>query len=117
MMVDEWTPIYCKNCGHESHCGINKMSDFRGSRGNGAIEGQIEVCKYCRCDKCVTPDWGQEILMQKKCLSCGHDCHCATVDCIQSNRGIRTKDGLVLREVSKKCICTKCKCLKNDKAV
>jgi hypothetical protein len=57
-MVDEWTPIYCKNCGHESHCGINKMSDFRGSRGNGAIEGQIEVCKYCRCDKCVTPDWG-----------------------------------------------------------
>ena len=53
MMVDEWTPIYCKNCGHESHCGINKMSDFRGSRGNGAIEGQIVVCKNCRiCDPC-----------------------------------------------------------------
>jgi hypothetical protein len=62
MMVDEWGPICrtgdCKNCGHESHCGINKMSDFRGSRGNGAIEGQIVVCKNCRCEKSSQPDWG-----------------------------------------------------------
>jgi len=49
---------YCRNCGHESHCGTNKMTDFRGSRGDGGIEGQIEVCKSCRCEKCTAPDWG-----------------------------------------------------------
>ncbi len=46
--------IRCRNCGHESHCGITlwkavdkKMPD-------------IEVCKTCRCQKCtrVLADWG-----------------------------------------------------------
>ena len=60
MMAEEWGVIYCKNCGHESHCGTNKMKDFRGHKGTGGIEGQIEVCKFCRCEKCLQPDWGQE---------------------------------------------------------
>jgi hypothetical protein len=58
MIADEWEPQYCQNCGHESHCGTNKMKDFRGSRGDGGIEGQIIVCKNCRCVVCTRPDWG-----------------------------------------------------------
>ena len=115
MVSEEWENTCCKNCGHESHCGVPLHKDFRRDHYDHGVEGQIEVCKYCRCNKCSKPDWGQEILMQKKCLSCGHECHCATVDCVYSNRGVRTKDGLVLREKSKKCGCTKCKCLKTDK--
>ncbi len=49
----------CKNCGHDSHCGIPLMKDFRGGSGTGGIEGQIEVCKSCRCIACETKtDWG-----------------------------------------------------------
>ena len=22
------------------------------------IKEEIEVCKYCRCEKCMRPDWG-----------------------------------------------------------
>jgi len=58
MMTEEWDVIYCKNCGHESHCGTNKMVEHRGYSADGAIMGQIEACKSCRCSKCSTPDWG-----------------------------------------------------------
>ena len=57
-MVDEWGVTYCKNCGHESHCGTNKMAEHRGYSVDGAIMGMIEVCKSCRCEKCKQPDWG-----------------------------------------------------------
>ena len=58
-MVENWEMIYCNNCGYESHCGTNKMKDFRRSPYNHGIEGVTEVCKYCRCEKCTSPDWGQ----------------------------------------------------------
>ena len=57
-MEEGFEMIYCKNCGHECHCGIKLMKDFRGHQGTGGIEGQIEVCKSCRCEKCTPPDWG-----------------------------------------------------------
>ena len=43
----------CKNCGHESHCGVPLKKNLDGMHGE-----EIEVCKYCRCKKCTTPDWG-----------------------------------------------------------
>ena len=49
---------YCKNCGHESHCGVPLMKEFRGHTNHGGIEDQTEVCKKCRCEKCKKPDWG-----------------------------------------------------------
>ena len=47
---------YCKNCGHESHCGVPLRKTLPG---HSEIE-QIEICKYCRCDTCIsTPSaWG-----------------------------------------------------------
>ena len=45
--------IKCKNCGHDSHCGVPLIKDVTGYT---EIE-QIEVCKYCRCGKCTIPDW------------------------------------------------------------
>jgi hypothetical protein len=47
----------CKNCGHESHCGVTLTKEFRKERDKGP-EGSIEVCKNCRCEKCSRPDWG-----------------------------------------------------------
>jgi len=50
--------IKCKNCGHDSHCGIalTKTIDQVISGGN---DTQIEVCKSCRCDTCTPKtDWG-----------------------------------------------------------
>jgi hypothetical protein len=47
----------CKNCGHDSHCGITLKKEFRKVRDSGP-EGEIEVCKKCRCDICTAPDWG-----------------------------------------------------------
>ena len=44
--------VRCRNCGHESHCGTTLKKDLSG---NGE---EIQVCKYCRCKKCITPDWG-----------------------------------------------------------
>ena len=52
MMAEDFGMICCKNCGHESHCGIKLMKDFRGHTGNSGIQGQIEVCKSCRCEEC-----------------------------------------------------------------
>lgn len=60
MMTDakEWGMTYCKNCGNESHCGVPLQKEFRGNSGHGGILGMIEVCKSCRCEKCIHPDWG-----------------------------------------------------------
>ena len=52
MMSDEWGITYCKNCGHESHCGQPLIKDVDKSG------TPIEVCKHCRCKNCTTPDWG-----------------------------------------------------------
>ncbi len=43
---------YCKNCGHESHCGnpLRKMIDKSQPHAVGLTE--IEVCKMCRCELC-----------------------------------------------------------------
>jgi len=46
--------ITCKNCGYDSHCGIPLIKDITGF---AEIE-QIEVCKYCRCEKCTKSEWG-----------------------------------------------------------
>jgi len=48
----------CKNCGYESHCGVPLMKDFTRSPYSHGVEGQIEACKSCRCEKCTAPDWG-----------------------------------------------------------
>ena len=42
----------CKNCGHDSHCGIPLMEEFRRERYNKGPEGQVVVCKQCKCEKC-----------------------------------------------------------------
>ncbi len=47
----------CKNCGHDSHCGVPLMKDVNNSWEKRL--GQIEVCKQCRCAKCeIKTDWG-----------------------------------------------------------
>ena len=48
--------INCRNCGHESHCGITLRKEF--TTEDKDIKQEIEVCKYCRCVKCMRPDWG-----------------------------------------------------------
>jgi hypothetical protein len=49
----------CRNCGHDSHCGVPFQKEFRGQSGTGGIEGMIEVCKNCRCEQCEPKtDWG-----------------------------------------------------------
>ena len=49
----------CKNCGHESHCGVPLYKDFRREPYNQGIEGQVKVCEHCRCVICeVKTDWG-----------------------------------------------------------
>mgnify|MGYP003148873480 CR=1 FL=1 len=53
--------ITCKNCGYDSHCGIPLIKDIRinAELDNGHSETeQIEVCKYCRCEKCTKSEWG-----------------------------------------------------------
>ena len=47
--------VYCKNCGHESHCGVPLTKEFRGHKARGGIEGIVEVCKKCRCETCIKP--------------------------------------------------------------
>ena len=44
--------INCKNCGHESHCGVPLYKEFRREPYNHGIEGQTEVCRNCRCELC-----------------------------------------------------------------
>ena len=33
---------YCKNCGHESHCGVPLMKEFRGHKDHGGIDLVVE---------------------------------------------------------------------------
>ncbi len=49
------TKICCRNCGHESHCGVSLRKEQRDGD-NKIIE--IEICKHCRCEICTIPDWG-----------------------------------------------------------
>ena len=46
----------CKNCGHDSHCGVpcwREEKDYNGET------YQIEVCKSCRFSQCeIKTDWG-----------------------------------------------------------
>ena len=42
----------CNNCGHNSHCGTPLIKEV------DKENGPIEVCKKCRCFKCIWPDWG-----------------------------------------------------------
>jgi len=42
--------IYCKICGHESHCGISLYKDYRDVWDNR--RGQIKVCYMCSCEEC-----------------------------------------------------------------
>ena len=44
--------IYCQNCGRASHCGVPFMEEFRRIYDHGP-EGQIMVCKNCRCERCT----------------------------------------------------------------
>ena len=41
----------CQNCGHESHCGTSLWKEYRRTYDHGP-EGQYEVCKQCRCERC-----------------------------------------------------------------
>lgn len=53
--------IKCYNCGHDAHCGVPLHKEFRREPYNHGIEGQIEVCKRCRCAQCdstLKTDWG-----------------------------------------------------------
>ena len=46
----------CKNCGHNSHCGVSYMKEETNELGESH---QVEVCKNCRCNNCeVKTDWG-----------------------------------------------------------
>jgi len=40
---------YCKNCGHESHCG-NALTRDEKDGDNKIIN--IRVCEHCRCQAC-----------------------------------------------------------------
>lgn len=41
---------YCKNCGHESHCGTDLYKEFKEVIDNKP--GIIKVCSGCSCDDC-----------------------------------------------------------------
>ena len=51
--------IYCRNCGHESHCGVSLKRDEPWPTSGGSRrelhynEALNEVCKNCRCELCV----------------------------------------------------------------
>ena len=48
----------CRNCGHDSHCGI-PLNQTISQTLSGIGETKVEICKTCRCDKCVPKtDWG-----------------------------------------------------------
>ena len=87
-MVDEWGITYCKNCGDESHCGGPYLREERNWQGK--LLGQIEVCKYCRCEVCRQPDWGQRE-KQMVGVDCNNPecnnplCTCDPCDCSAEN--------------------------------
>ena len=77
--------IYCRNCGHESHCGITLVKEFT-TEGKD-IKEEIEVCKYCRCGKCMRPDWGQEDKMACVNEYCSNsECVCDPCECIEGTQ-------------------------------
>ena len=48
----------CKNCGHDSHCGI-PLNQTISQTLSGINETKVEICKTCRCDTCTPKtDWG-----------------------------------------------------------
>jgi len=48
---------YCQNCGHGSHCGGSLWKEVIDYPSEQPKEyRQIEVCKHCRCKKCLTND-------------------------------------------------------------
>ena len=40
---------HCRNCGYESHCGVEYNREER--NGRGKFLGEI-VCEHCRCELC-----------------------------------------------------------------
>jgi len=41
----------CNNCGHNSHCGVPySVEDEDGFTGEAYMR---EICKNCRCEKCI----------------------------------------------------------------
>ena len=56
--VNKMNKICCRNCGHESHCGIPLRKHLREVGTEYDQYKEIEVCKHCRCAKCTIPDWG-----------------------------------------------------------
>ena len=101
----------CKNCGHESHCGVTLTKEFRKQRDKGP-EGSIEVCKNCRCEKCSRPDWGQENQMawwpeNPKCSKCQHECHCDNLVCSHPM-------GVGMTDKNMPCGCGVCECTSQE---
>ena len=106
----------CKNCGHESHCGVTLTKEFIKQRDKGP-EGSIEVCKNCRCEKCSRPDWGQENQMLEgfnrlngqygfntiNCNRCQHECHCDNLVCFEAI-------GVGMTDKNMPCGCSVCEC-------
>ena len=48
--------IKCQNCGHDSHCGVTLFGEHRDFV--DVPPTKVEICKSCRCEKCLRPDWG-----------------------------------------------------------
>jgi len=47
---------HCRNCGHESHCGVPMYKEFKDPL---STPNMLEVCKKCRCERCeVKTDYG-----------------------------------------------------------
>ena len=74
----------CKNCGHESHCGVPLRKDVDRSG------TEIEVCRNCSCDNCFAITGSlclsKEIEMacdNEKCKSL--DCDCDPCECTEEN--------------------------------
>ena len=49
--------VYCKDCGHESHCGVSLERDepwpTSGRSRQELPQRLLEICKNCRCELCV----------------------------------------------------------------
>lgn len=44
--------LYCKICGHPSHCGVPASVTVKDYAVDGGIVRTMEVCKHCNCDEC-----------------------------------------------------------------
>ena len=50
----------CKNCGHESHCGITLQEPLQTYFQENVEKGKVIVCTFCRCELCEVkskPSW------------------------------------------------------------